>query len=155
MSIIIDGTTIADYSAGVNVDGTAMTEVYIDGTKVWTRHPYPVGTDVFSFSWTQNGYIGTLLSYYNTYPLVFASTPYYSYGGGYADSLLNFTLSSGFIMSYLYNAQQGGYTYSPPYTVTGGAHYASVGRTVSGVSSPQRTFQGNGGSGFTITYVGN
>jgi len=33
MPIIVNGTTINDYSPGVNVNGTAMQEVYINGTK--------------------------------------------------------------------------------------------------------------------------
>ena len=148
MPIIVNGTTISDYQAGVNVNGTAMTEVYINGTKVWTRYPYPVGTTIFTYSWSAGGNINDFLtSIYTTYPLAFASTPYYTAGGGSPDSVLQFTLADGFQVSSYTQAQKGT---QAPYGSIGGTFGIWVGRTVTGLSD-----SGNGGSSFTVKYVGN
>lgn len=149
MPIIVNGTTIADYSAGVNVNGTAMTEVYINGTKVWTRHPYPIGTNVFTYSWSPNGNISNFItSIYATYPLAFASAPYFTQGSGVADSVINFTLAAGFQVSSYTQAQYG--TQAPYGAVGANFNYLWMGRTVTGLQQ-----SGNGGSSFTVQYVGN
>lgn len=148
MPIIVDGTTIADYSAGVNVNGTAMTEVYINGTKVWTRYPYPIGTTIYTYSWSNGSNINNFItSIYASYPLAFASAPYYIQGSGNPDSRIQFTLAAGFQVSSYTQAQFGT---TAPYGSIGGTFVVFVGNTVSGLNG-----SGNGGSSFTVKYVGN
>jgi hypothetical protein len=156
MPIIVNGTTINDYSPGVNVNGTAMQEVYINGTKVWARYPYPVGTTIFTYSWGPGNNIdGFRTSTYPTYPLAFASAPFYTQGGGSPDSTLRFTLSSGFIVSFYSQAEYGTQTMNTG--TTGGTYNIFVGNTVSGLSGTNITLpgSGNGSSSFTVKYIGN
>jgi len=63
----------------VNLNGVAMDNVYLNGVKLWTKHPYAIDTDIFTFTWGANGTVGGLRgTYYSTYPLAFASQPSYS-----------------------------------------------------------------------------
>ena len=34
----------------VKLNGTDMDNVYLNGTKIWTRHPYAIGTEIFTYS---------------------------------------------------------------------------------------------------------
>lgn len=156
MPIIVNGTTINDYFPGVNVNGTAMQEVYINGTKVWARYPYPVGTTIFTYSWGPGSNINNFkTSTYPTYPLAFASEPFYTQGGGSPDSTLRFTLFSGFIVSFYSQAEYGTQTMNTG--TTGGTYNIFVGNTVSGLSGTNITLpgSGNGSSSFTVKYIGN
>jgi hypothetical protein len=156
MSIIVDGTTINNYYPGVNVNGTAMTEVYVDGTKVWSRYPYPVGTTIFTYSWSAGSNINNFItSTYATYPLAFASTPYYTQGSGSPDSTIRFVLFSGFIVSFYHQDEHGNQTMNTG--TTGGTYNLYVGRTVTGLSGTNITLPGSGNNGsyFTVKYIGN
>lgn len=160
-SIVINGTTtINDYYPGVNVNGTNITEVYFNGTKIWTRYPYPVGTEIFTYSWGAGGNIDNFrTTFYSTYPLVFASQPYYTQGGGGPDSNLRFTVNSGFQVSYYHQDEYGDDTDGSGPGNTGGTYNLFVGNTVSGASDLTYGFSkpgaGNGGSYIKVKYVGN
>ena len=160
MPIIVNGTTINDYSPGVNVNGTAMQEVNVNGTRVWTRYPYPIGTNIFSYGWGPGANINNFItSIYATYPLAFAGVPFYVSGGGNPDSLMQFTLASGFQVSYATNAERGTDPNGAGPGNYGGVWQIGVYRTFTGILgltfplSPS-TF-GNGGTSFTVTYIGN
>jgi hypothetical protein len=160
MPIIVNGTTINDYSAGVNVNGTAMQEVNINGTRVWTRYPYPIGTTIFTYSWNAGNNINNFItSIYATYPLAFAGAPFYTKGSGAPDSDLRFTLASGFQVSSATNSQGGT---DPDGAGAGnfgglwqlGAYLTFTG--IIGITFPlsPSTF-GNGSTSFTVKYIGN
>jgi len=155
MPIIVNGTTtITNYFPGVNVNGTAMQEVYINNTKVWSRYPYPVGTTIFTY--TVSGNINNFItSIYPTYPLAFASAPFYTQGGGSPDSRIQFTLFSGFIVSSYTQSEYGTQTMNTG--TTGGTYSIFLGSTVTGLSGTNITLpgSGNGSSSFTVKYIGN
>lgn len=160
MPIIVNGTTINDYSAGVNVNGVAMQEVYINGTKVWSRYPYPIGTTVFTYSWNAGSNINNFItSIYATYPLAFAGAPFYTKGGGAPDSDLRFTLASGFQVSSSSNSERGTDSDGAGPGNFGGTWQLGAYRTFTGIIgitfplSPS-TF-GNGSTSFTVKYIGN
>ena len=39
----------------VKFNGTDMDNVYLNGAKLWTRHPYAPGTTIFTYSWNNGG----------------------------------------------------------------------------------------------------
>jgi len=52
----------------VKLNGTDMDNVYLNGTKIWTRHPYPIGTDIFTVSFGAGGNCDSFISStYSTY----------------------------------------------------------------------------------------
>jgi hypothetical protein len=160
MPIIVNGTTINDYSPGVTVDGVAMEAVNINGVRVWTRYPYPIGTTVFTYSWGAGANINNFItSIYATYPLAFASAPFYTKGGGAPDSDLRFTLASGFQVSSSSNSERGTDSDGAGPGNTGGEWQLGAYRTFTGIIgityplSP--TTFGNGSTSFTVKYIGN
>ncbi len=160
MPIIVNGTTINDYSPGVNVNGTAMQEVNINGTRVWTRYPYPIGTTIFTYSWNAGDNINNFItSIYTTYPLAFAGAPFYTKGSGAPDSDMRFTLASGFQVSSATNSQGGTDPDGAGAGNFGGLWQLGAYRTFTGIIgitfplSPS-TF-GNGSTSFTVKYIGN
>jgi hypothetical protein len=160
MPIIVNGTTINDYSAGVNVNGTAMQEVNVNGTRVWTRYPYPVGTTIFTYAWNAGSNINNFItSIYATYPLAFAGAPFYTKGGGAPDSDLRFTLASGFQVSSASNSERGTDPDGAGAGNFGGVWQLGAYQTFTGIIgitfplSPS-TF-GNGSTSFTVKYIGN
>jgi hypothetical protein len=160
MPIIVNGTTINDYSPGVSVNGTAMQEVNINGTRVWTRYPYPIGTTIFTYSWNAGDNINNFItSIYTTYPLAFAGAPFYTKGSGAPDSDMRFTLASGFQVSSATNSQGGTDPDGAGAGNFGGLWQLGAYRTFTGIIgitfplSPS-TF-GNGSTSFTVKYIGN
>lgn len=153
-AIVLNGTTVTDYNPGLVVNGVAIQEVYFNGTKYWTRYPYPPGTDVFTYSWYPGGNIDDFrTSYYSSYPLVFAAQPYYTQGGGSPDSVLQFTINSGFTVVNYHNDQRG--DYANPWGGASGSGSIGMYRTFTSFSGPGFGQSGNGSSYFTIRYVGN
>lgn len=152
-SIVVNGTTIPDYSGAVTVDGTTIEDVYFNGTKYWTRNPYPPGTDVFSFTWYPGSTLFAINSYVSAYPLVFASPAPYIYSGngsGYPDAQMRVTLNTGFHVVNVSNAERGYYgTVS-----TDGLLNIGVYNTFTCCSGNVTGFCGNGQTSFTIRYVG-
>jgi len=154
--IVNGGTPIQNYYPGVTVNGTAVQQVVVNGTTIWTRYPYPVGTTVFTYGWSNGSNINNFISsFYAMYPLAFASAPFYTQGSGNPDSRIQFTLFSGFIVSSYTQSQNG--TQNMSGGTTGGTYTIYVGSTVSGLSGTNITIpgSGNGGSSFVVTYQGN
>lgn len=160
MPLIVNGTTISDYSPGLNVNGVAMEEVNVNGARIWTRHPYPIGTTIFTYSWNAGNNINNFItSNFATYPLAFSGTPFYTKGGGAPDSDLRFTLASGFQVSSASNSERGTDSDGAGAGNTGGTWQLGAYLTFTGIIgityalSPS-TF-GNGSTNFTVKYVGN
>ena len=143
------------------LNGVAMDNVYLDGVKIWTRHPYAIGTEIFTYSWGAGGNINNFIStYHATYPLAFASTPSYSQGSGSPDSTLGFTLADGFYVSYYNQDEYGTDSDGVGASNTGGTYNIWQGNTVTGLArtggggSLSITSSGNNGSSFKVTYSG-
>lgn len=121
---------------------------------LYTR-PYSIGSTVFTFAWANGSNINTFItSTYATYPKAFASAPFYTQGSGAPDSVISFTLASGYIVSQYVQAQYG--TQNMGTLTSGGTYSMYVGVTVSGLSGTNITLpgSGNGGSNMTISYKG-
>jgi len=147
----------------VKFNGTDMDNVYLNGTKLWTRHPYELGTNIFTYSIGAGGntdnFIGS--AGYGTYPLAFASQPVYIEGsGGALDKRVQFTLAAGFYVSYYQQDEAGTDSDGVGASNTAGNYVIYVGGTVSGLSrtSGGGSFSiggsGNDGHSFVVTYSG-
>tara|TARA_B100000470_G_scaffold185931_1_gene151263 strand:- start:6 stop:470 length:465 start_codon:yes stop_codon:yes gene_type:complete len=151
-SIYFNGTELTGVH-DVNFNGTAMDNVYLNGTKLWTKHPYTPGTELFTFSWgacSGGGSNCGMVTHSNNFPLAFASIS----GCGSNDHTLTFTLNSGFYVSY-YNQSQHG-TQNPSASNTGGSYSVWVGESVSGLSGTGLSggASGNCGSTLKVSYSG-
>lgn len=142
----------------LNDNGTVRTiqEGYINdnGTvrHIYSAHPYPPGTDIFTYSWSQGGSLD-ITPYYNSYPLAFASAPYYTQGGGSADSRQFVEFAEGFGI-YQYSQAQIGTHYNPDNN-KGQDFILWMGRTVSGVERFDGVSgSGNGGTTIVVRYFG-
>ena len=141
----------------VKLNGTDMDNVYLNGTKLWTRHPYAIGTEIFTYSVGAGGNSDNLrTTFFQTYPLAFDAQPNYIEGsGGAQDSRLNFNLAAGFYVSFYSQAELGTDSDGTGASNTGGSHVLYVGGTVSGLSSGfSISSSGNGGTTFKVTYSG-
>ena len=123
------------------------------------RHPYPIGTTIFTYSWNSGNNINNFITVtYATYPLAFASAPFYTKGGGNPDSDLRFTLAPGFQVSSSSNSERGTDSDGAGPGNTGGIWQLGAYLTFTGIVgityplSPS-TF-GNGSTSFTVKYVG-
>lgn len=154
MTIVVNGTTISDYYPGVTVNGTAITEVYFNGTKYWSRYPYPPGTNVFTFTYCPGGTLFDINAYVSAYPLAFAGAPYVYSGNptGYPDSLMSVPLNPGFRVVDVNNAERG---YFAVGTTVGSAFNIGMYRTFTVFSGNVTSFGGNGCTSFTVQYAGN
>jgi len=146
----------------VKLNGTNMDNVYLNGTKIWTRHPYAIGTDIFTYSVGAGGNTDSFISsIHATYPLAFASTPVYIEGsGGALDKRIRFVLADGFYVSRYAQDEGGTDSDGVGASNTGGNYIIYVGGTVSGLSresgggSLSVAGSGNGGHSFKVTYSG-
>ena len=153
-SIYFNGSELTGVHAG-NFNGVAMDNAYLNGVKLWTRHPYALDTLIFTYSWGANGNIDDLrTTYYSNYPLAFDSQPSYSSGSGGADSTLVIDLAAGFYVSYYSQAEYGTDSDGTGASNTGGSHNIWVGNTVTGASGFSIPSSGNGGSTIKVTYSG-
>lgn len=145
----------------MNDNGTVRTiqEGYINdnGTirHIYSAHPYPPGTDIFSYSWSQGGSLD-ITPYYNQYPEAFASAPYYTQGSGSADSRQFVEFAEGFsIYLYYQPGVAGGASKYNPDNDKGRDFILWMGRTVSGVERfDGYAGSGNGGTSITVRYFG-
>ena len=142
----------------VNFNGVAMDNVYLNTVKLWTRHPYALDTDIFTFSWSNGGSVTALRgSYYSTYPLAFASQPSYDSGDGSPDTVVRMSLADGFYVSSYSNDSNGTDSDGTGASNTGETHFVWLGSTVTGMyggTGFSIGASGNGGSSFTVTYSG-
>jgi len=120
------------------------------------ENTYAIGATILSYGWSPSGNIAGFIAYGNIYPEIWTVKPYFLYGGGGADSAISATLASGYICSTVYQGTRGTFTYSPPYTQTGGDIFVGVGGSVTqvGYLPVLGNVSDNGGSSITITYVG-
>ena len=138
----------------VNFNGVAMDNVYHNGSKIWTKHPYAIDTDIFTYNWNAGGNnCGIPI---DTYPLAFVSLG----TCGSPDHTVYFTLNAGFYVSSYSNDQSGTDSDGVGASNTGGSYGVWVGNTVTGLArtagggSFSIGSSGNGGSSFTVTYSG-
>ena len=158
-SIYFNGTELTGVH-DVNFNGTAMDNVYLNGTKLWTRHPYTPGTHLITYSFGTNSSFGTMITtHWNTYgTTMFKQQPYGISGSPGNDYRIQINLQPGFNFSYFSRADctdsdgQGTSTGSGQSTVlySGNTVSGATGFTCSGGSSSS----GNGGSTIKIGYSG-
>ena len=135
----------------VKFNGTDMDNVYLNGAKLWTRHPYTPGTTIFTYSWGSGGNNCGIPS--STYPLAFASIG----SCGSPDHTLTVTLNDGFYVSSYTQNKGGTDSDGVGASNTGGTFYVWVGQTVTGMyggTGFSIGSSGNGGSSFTVSYSG-
>ena len=136
----------------VNDNGTIRTveEGYVNdnGTirHIYSKHPYPPGTDVFTWNWNKNGTLD-MSPFYSTYPEAFVSEPGYIQGSGGGNSKILFELAEGFGV-YRYSQSEHG-TFFNPDNDKGQDFVAWMGITVSGLER----FDGAPGSGNNNTTI--
>jgi hypothetical protein len=155
MTIVFNGTTtITDYNPGVTVNGAAIEEVYFNGTKYWTRYPYPPGTNVFTFQYCPSSNLFAINDYVAAYPLVFAGAPYITGGNpsGFPDSTMFVPINPGFQAVDVSNDQRGYYGNG---TTVGASFSLGMYRTFTCFLGNVASFCGNGCTRFTMRYVGN
>jgi hypothetical protein len=146
----------------VKFNGTDMDNVYLNGTKLWTRHPYALDTLIFTVSFGAGGNCDSFISStYSTYPLAFASQPFYNSGSsGSLDKTCRFTLNDGFYVSYYNQDELGTDSDGAGASNTGGTYQIYIGGTVSGLSHVSGggglsvAGSGNNGHSFKVTYSG-
>jgi len=141
----------------VKFNGTDMDNVYFNGTKIWTRHPYAPGTHLITYAWgTDVDLVAGLSGYWGTYGIVmFKQQPYTVSGSAGSDHRVIINLQPGFNFSY-YNQSQGGTDSDGQGTVTGSGQSSTLysGHTVSGATGFSIGSSGNGGSTIKIGYSG-
>lgn len=143
-------------------NGVAMDNVYLDGVKIWTRHPYAIGTEIFNVGFSAGGNCDSFISStYSSYPLAFTAQPSYTTGSsGSLDKICTFTLADGFYVSYYNQAELGTDSDGAGASNTGGTYNIYIGGTVSGLShvsgggSLSIAGSGNNGHSFKVTYSG-
>jgi hypothetical protein len=153
-AIVLNGTTVTDYNAGVTANNTAITEVFFNGTKYWSRYPYPPGTDVFTFQYCPSGNLFDINSYVSAHPLVFSGAPYISAGNpsGSPDSIMYVPINPGFQVVNVNNAERGVFAVG---TNVGSSFSIGMYRTFTTFYGDVTSFGGNGCTSFTMRYVGN
>lgn len=141
----------------VKFNGTDMDNVYLNGTKLWTRHPYAPGTHLITYSWSYNANLVSGLSgYWGTYGTVmFKQQPYTVSGSGGSDHRVQINLQPGFYFSY-YSQDEAGTDSDGQGTTTGSGQSTILysGNSVSGASGFSVGSSGNGGSTIKIGYSG-
>jgi hypothetical protein len=146
----------------VKLNGTDMDNVYLNGTKIWTRHPYAIGTEIFNVSFSAGGNCDSFInSTYDSYPLAFTARPSYTTGSsGSLDKVCTFILAAGFYVSYYNQNEHGTDSDGVGAANTGGNYSVYIGGTVSGLSrvsgggSLSIAGSGNNGHSFKVTYSG-
>jgi len=146
----------------VNFNGVSMDNAYLNGVKLWTRHPYALDTLIFTVSFSAGGNCDSFISStYSTYPLAFASQPAYTEGSsGSLDKRCQFTLNDGFYVSYYDQDELGTDSDGAGASNTGGTYSIYIGGTVSGLSHVSGggglsiAGSGNNGHSFKVTYSG-
>lgn len=140
-----DNGTVRNIQEGfINDNGTVR--------HIYSAHPYPPGTDIFTYSWSAGGSLNAT-SYYNDYPLAFAQAPSFTQGGGGADSRQLVVFAEGFGI-YRYSQDQLGTHYNPN-NDKGQDFILWMGRTVSGVERFDGVSgSGNNGTTIVVRYFG-
>ena len=139
-------------------NGVAMDNVYLDGVKIWTRHPYAPGTNpLLTFSWGVNSnFSGMISTHWGTYGTVmFKQQPYGISGSPGSDYRIQINLQPGFYFSY-YSQDEHGTDSDGQGTSTGSGQSTVLysGGSVSGATGFSVSSSGNNGSSIKIGYSG-
>ena len=141
----------------VKFNGTDMDNVYLNGSKIWTRHPYAPGTHLITYNiGTDDSFSGIITTHWNTYGTVmFKQQPYGISGSPSNDYRVQVNLQSGFYFSY-YNQQELGTDSDGQGTSTGSGQSTILyaGHTVTGATGFSISSSGNGESTIKIGYSG-
>ena len=141
----------------VKFNGSDVDNVYFNGVKIWTQHPYTPGTHLITYEWGFNiDLVAGLSGYWGTYGIVmFKEQPATVSGSAGSDHRVAINLQPGFNFSY-YNQSQGGTDSDGQGTVTGSGQSSTLysGHTVSGATGFSIGSSGNGGSTIKIGYSG-
>ena len=141
----------------VNFNGVSMDNVYFNGAKIWTRHPYAPGTLLITQSIGNNATFSEwITTHWGTYGTVmFVQQPYTHSGSPGSDYRIYVNLQSGFTFSYFSRGDctdsSGGATSTVLYsgsTVTGATGFTCA--EGGGASSAS----GNGTSTIKVSYTG-
>ena len=142
----------------VKLNGTDMDNVYLNGVKIWIKHPYAPGTNpLITFSWGYNSNFSTIITtHWNTYgTTMFKQQPYGVSGSPGSDYRIQINLQPGFYFSY-YNQSELGTDSDGQGTTTGSGQSTILysGNSVSGATGFSISSSGNGGSTIKIGYSG-
>ena len=142
----------------VYLGGVAMDNVYLNGVKLWTRHPYAPGTNpIVTFAWgTNSNFSGMITTHWGTYGLtMFKQQPYTASGSPGSDYRINVNLQPGFNFSY-YNQTQYGTDSDGQGTATGSGQSTVLysGGSVTGATGFSVASSGNGSSTIVVGYSG-
>ena len=142
----------------VKFNGSDVDNVYFNGSKIWTQHPYTPGTHLITYAWgTDVDLVAGLSGYWGTYGIVmFKEQPATVSGSAGSAHRVAINLQPGFNFSY-YQQSEGPCTDSDGQgTVTGSGQSSTLysGHTVSGATGFSCGSSGNGGSTIKIGYSG-
>ena len=141
----------------VKFNGSDVDNVYFNGSKIWTQHPYTPGTTLFSFEWGYNSSFSTIIStHWGTYGLtMFKQQPYTESGSPGSDYRINVNLQPGFNFSY-YNQTELGTDSDGQGTSTGSGQSTILwsGGSVTGATGFSIGSSGNESSTIKIGYSG-
>lgn len=182
-NVTFNGTSIDEVDDEINFNGTTLAlykGIYLNNTRVWTKHPYEPGTVIFTYKWddwysqsnpdtghtmqaagSPSGSYYTVAnlvnSYPSLYPNVFQTNPYFTQNSGGSNTKIRFRLADGFTVSFYRQAQLGADNDGDGNN-TGGLYEFWRGNTVSGLSSLTYGFSkggsGNNWSVFSVKYLG-
>ena len=141
----------------VNFNGVAMDNVYLNGSKLWTRHPYTPGTLLITQTIGHNSTFSEwITTHWGTYGTVmFVQQPYTHSGSPGSDYRIYINLQPGFNFSY-YNQTEHGTDSDGQGTSTGSGQSTVLysGGSVTGATGFSIASSGNGGSTIKIGYSG-
>ena len=141
----------------VKLNGTDMDNVYLNGVKLWTKHPYTPGTHLITYDFgTEEAFHGIVTTHWGTYGTVmFKQQPYGISGSPGNDYRVVVNLQPGFNFS-SYTQDQYGTDSDGQGTVTGSGQSTTLysGDSVSGATGFSVASSGNGGSQIQIGYSG-
>ena len=141
----------------VNLNGVAMDNAYLNGVKLWTKHPYTPGTTLFSFEWGYDSNFSTMITtHWGTYGLtMFKQQPYTASGSPGSDYRINVNLQPGFNFS-SYTQTEYGTDSDGQGTATGSGQSTVLysGGSVTGATGFSVASSGNGSSTIVVGYSG-
>ena len=141
----------------VKLNGTDMDNVYLNGVKLWTKHPYTPGTHLITYDFgTTDSFAGIITTHWGTYGTVmFKQQPYGVSGSPGNDYRVVVNLQPGFNFS-SYTQDQYGTDSDGQGTSTGSGQSTTLysGDSVSGATGFSVASSGNGGSQIQIGYSG-
>jgi hypothetical protein len=147
----------------VNFNGTAMDNVYLNSSKIWTRHPYAPGTHLITQATSMNDTFSSwITTHWGTYGTVmFKQQPYGISGSPGSDYRITINLQPGFYFSYFSRADCTDSDGQGTSTGSGQSTTLYSGNTVSGATGftcaeggGASSSSGNGTSTIKVGYSG-